>query len=111
MFNGERLLLILPIAHKYCMETIEGAIIKQLKRLAKNTVAWVDLMVASQLLDSKPLYDEALQGLRAIRPKPDFTQASRIGLRAYFEVVENELRCTKICSGSSVACYSCRQWR
>ena len=111
MFNGERLLLILPIAHKYCMESIEEAIIKQLKRLANNTRGYVDLMVASQLLDSKPLYDEALQALKSMRPKPDFTQASRIGFRAYFEVVENELRCDKICSSGSLVCYSCKQWR
>jgi len=42
------MLAILPIAHKYCMDRIENAILGRLKQ-AYTTEAYVDLMVAPQI--------------------------------------------------------------
>ena len=92
--SHERLLTVLPIAHKYCMAKIEEAIIKNLK----ITVDYVCLMVASQIVDSKPLYGEAVIGLRQAREKPNLEQAIRIGVRASFAVMDE-------CSSK---CRSCR---
>lgn len=98
-------MLILPIAHKYCMETIEAAIIKRLQKLAKDTETYVDLMVASQLLDSKPMYAAALSGLRSYSVKPNLKQASRIGLPTYFAVMENlPVRCNNCLRDSILRC-------
>ena len=85
--SGESVLAILSIAHKYCMESIETAIINQLKT-ASTTPGYVDLMVASRIVGSEPIYQQALQGLIATTPKPDLVQARRIGVDAHYAVIE-----------------------
>jgi hypothetical protein len=88
------------------MEIIEEAIIRQLQAVSTTTAAYVNLMVASQIVDSKPLYDEALKGLRSSQPRPNFTEASSIGFRAYFEVMEHAMSC-RHCQYSLSNCPSC----
>jgi SUMO ligase MMS21 Smc5/6 complex component len=85
------MLLILPIAHKYCMETIETSIMNRLKQ-ASTTAAYVDLMVASRIVDSEPLHQHALKGLVSSRPKPDLVQATRIGVAPYHTVMTAALQ-------------------
>jgi hypothetical protein len=84
------MLAILLIAHKYCMERIENAILDRLKQ-AYTTEAYVDLMVASQIVDSKPLYQQALQGLISSTPKPNILQARRIGVEVHHAIMEAAL--------------------
>ena len=84
------MLTILPIAHKYCMDQIETSILGRLKKVC-TTEAYVDLMVASQIVDSKPLYQQALQGLISSTPKPNLLQARRIGVDAHHAIMEAAL--------------------
>jgi hypothetical protein len=84
------MLAILPIAHKYCMDRIENAILDHLKQ-AHTTETYVDLMVASQIVDSQPLYRQALQGLISSTPKPNVAQAKRIGVEVHHAIMEAAL--------------------
>jgi hypothetical protein len=88
--SGEFMLSILPIAHKYCMEMIETSILNRLKE-ASTTAAYVDLIVASRIVDSKPLYEQALKGLVSSHPKPDLVQATRIGVDPFHAVMSAAL--------------------
>jgi hypothetical protein len=72
------------------MKIIEENTICQLKVASTTTAAYVDLMLASQIIDSKPLYNEALNGLRSSLPRMNFTEASGIGFQAYFEVTNQD---------------------
>jgi hypothetical protein len=84
------MLAILPIAHKYCMDRIETSILGRLKK-ASTTETYVDLMVASKIVDSQPLYQQALQGLISSKSKPNLLQARRIGIEAHHAIMEAAL--------------------
>jgi hypothetical protein len=113
--NGESLLAILPIAHKYCMDEMEGGIIKQLESV-NSTAGSVDLLVASEIIDSKALHDKALNALIARPQKPTLDQAKRIGMDAYFAVMDQLTRqrcrhanCTYPQAGITRQCRGCQQ--
>jgi len=86
MLSGERLLLILPIAHKYCMKTIEENILEELEN-ASNTAEYVALFVAARIVGSDRLYEKALASLMSSNPPPDLEQARRIGLDAFHAIM------------------------
>jgi BTB/POZ domain len=88
--SREHTLAMLPIAHKYCMDSVEKAILDHLKR-ANTTETYVDLMVASQIVNSKPLYQEAVQGLISSKPKLNLSQAKLIGIEAHYAIMEGTL--------------------
>ncbi|KIM29691.1 hypothetical protein M408DRAFT_328556 [Serendipita vermifera MAFF 305830] len=77
--NTPEMLAVLRIAHKYNMELVEEDILSQLQT-ASTTSSYVDLMVASQIVDSQPVYQQALQGLIKSSPKPNLEQARGIGI-------------------------------
>jgi hypothetical protein len=112
--NGESLLAILPIAHKYCMDEMEGGIIKQLESL-NSTAGYVDLLVASEIIDSEALHDKALNALIAHPRKPTLDQAKRIGMDAYFAVMDQLTRrcrhanCQRPQAGIIRQCRGCQQ--
>jgi len=74
------------------MEVMESGIIKQLESFL-TTAGYVDLLVASQLIDSKALYNKALNALIAHSQKPTLDQAKRIGFDAYFAIMDQLSRC------------------
>ncbi|KAG8826144.1 hypothetical protein FRC17_008370 [Serendipita sp. 399] len=76
--KGEHLLEILTIAHKYCMEEIEADIIEELKTTPSYD-GLVDIVVASQIVGSKELYDEGIRRIIAYENLPTLQQAKRIG--------------------------------
>lgn len=80
------MLAVLRIAHKYNMELVEEDILSHLKT-SKTTSTFVDLMVASQIVDSQALYQQALQGLIKSNPSPDITEARRMGVDACHAVM------------------------
>jgi hypothetical protein len=88
--SGKDMLAILPIAHKYCMDGFETAILERLSQ-AHSTETFVNLMVASQIVDSQSLYQQALQGLISCTPKPNLLQATRIGVEAHHAIMEAAL--------------------
>lgn len=85
------MLSILPIAHKYCMEIIETSILNRLEE-ASTTAAYVELIVASRIVDSETLYQHALKGLVSSHPKPDLVQATRIGVAPFHAVMSATLQ-------------------
>jgi len=82
------LLLILAIAHKYCMDRIEENILEVLNGAA-STDEYVDLLVAAQIIGSDPSYQKALEALKTAHPKPDLAQAKRMGVEATYAIMEN----------------------
>ncbi|KAG8816416.1 hypothetical protein FRC17_000341 [Serendipita sp. 399] len=80
-YNGEQLLKTLSIAHKYCMEKIEAGIIAKLQ-MTSSYDGFVDIIVASQIIDSSDLYEDGLQRLIASGSPPNLPQAIRMGVKA-----------------------------
>lgn len=94
-FRGEHLLLILPVAHKYCMENTEEDIITELKK-ASDSEGFVDLIVASRMVDSDRLYQDGIQRLISSEIPPTLEQAKRMGAEANHtvmsQIMENKIR-------------------
>jgi hypothetical protein len=67
------------------METIQTEIISRLEK-AHTTEDWINLMLASQLINSKSHYEDALQGLIHSEPYPTLEQARRIGFDATYAI-------------------------
>jgi hypothetical protein len=76
--TGEHLLLILPIAHKYCMDKIEADIIEVLKKTSTYN-GFVDLIVASRIVGSDELYQDGIQRLISSKSSPELEQSKRMG--------------------------------
>jgi len=96
------MLAILPIAHKYCMDEFEEAILDRLSQ-AHSTETFVNLMVASRIVHSQQLYQYALQGLISCTPKPNLSQATRIGVEAYHAIMEAALSAATVTISSLTA--------
>lgn len=79
--NGEQILLVLPIVHKYCMEDMETNIIDGMKKDTSND-GYANLIVASRILGSDELYQAGLKGLTSSGVAPSLAQAKRIGAEA-----------------------------
>jgi hypothetical protein len=84
--TGENLLLILSITHKYCMERITSDTIEELKKTSTYD-GFVDIVVASQILDSKPLYEEGIRRLISSGLSPSTEQSRRLGTDATHTVM------------------------
>ncbi|KAG8800492.1 hypothetical protein FRC17_006853 [Serendipita sp. 399] len=85
-YNGEQLLSMLSVAHKYCMERIEAGIVAKLK-MTSSYDGFVDMIVASQITDSNDLYEDGLQRLIASGSPPTLPQAIRMGVKATHTVM------------------------
>src|SRR5271156_5997082 len=101
------------------MEVMEGGIMQQLESVF-NTAGYVDLLVASQIINSTALYNKALNALIAHPQKPTLDQARRIGVDAHFAIMEQFARPTCRYSGFSCfgglvefkrQCAHCNQWQ
>ena len=96
------MLLILPIAHKYCMESIEADITNELNghstltgHIHSDAKVHVDLMVASRIIGSEARYQQALQHLVSSKAELGLDQAKRIGTEATHTVLMAALSATK----------------
>ncbi|KIM29708.1 hypothetical protein M408DRAFT_328572 [Serendipita vermifera MAFF 305830] len=114
-FTGKQSIQILRITHKYCMQSAEDELISRLKE-ETGTVGFLNLMVASRIVDSKELYDTALKGLIASEPKPTFEEANMIGMEAYHAIMSQSWttrKCGYCHQGNNLRtkCLSCHQWQ
>ncbi|KIM29709.1 hypothetical protein M408DRAFT_328573 [Serendipita vermifera MAFF 305830] len=113
-FTSKQSIEVLRIAHKYCMQSAEDELISRLKD-ETGTAGFLDLMVASRIVDSKELYDTALQGLIASDPKPTLEEAKMIGVEAYYAIVSQSLsRKCRLChvpAGGNLKCHVCNGWQ
>jgi hypothetical protein len=80
------MLLVLTIAHKYCMDKIETATVRQLQK-ASTTAGYVDLIVAAQIIGSNNLYQKVLKVLKANPTMLELEQAQRIGAEATYHIL------------------------
>ncbi|KAG8817318.1 hypothetical protein FRC19_011437 [Serendipita sp. 401] len=102
VLKGEDLLTILPIAHKYCMEEIETWIIEQLKETSGYD-GFVDLIVASRIVDSDELYQDGLRRLLLTKSFPTLEQAERMGAKTTYSVM-------KVAADAIYSCLYCRSY-
>ncbi|KIM29707.1 hypothetical protein M408DRAFT_328570 [Serendipita vermifera MAFF 305830] len=115
-YDGKESIEVLRIAHKYCMNSIEDELISRLKE-GNGTAGFLDLMVASRIVDSKELYDTALQGLIASEPKPTLEEARIIGIDAYYAVVSQSSMTAGKCrhcqrnAAGNLMCHACNNWQ
>jgi len=84
--KAEQMLSVLTIAHKYCMDKIETAILWQLQR-ASTTAGYVDLLVAAQIIGSNDLYQKVINILRKTPTILDLEQSERIGAAATYYIL------------------------
>jgi len=68
------------------MDAIEETLLSDLETKT-TTEGYIDLMLASRVIGSDPLYEKALQGLIASEPKPTLEEAQLIGVDAYYAVM------------------------
>jgi hypothetical protein len=80
---------LLRIAHKYCMQSTEDEILTMLKA-DDSTAGYVELMVASQIIGSPALHQQALKAMISSESKPNLEQAKRIGIEAYHELMQGQ---------------------
>lgn len=99
--TGQQALEVLDIAHRYKMVLFEQTIIARLE-VATTTAEFVDLMVASKILDSEPLRTKAMNGLLVAKQKPSLEEAKRLGVEVYYALWNQ----TGSSSGGS-QCYHC----
>jgi hypothetical protein len=86
--GGNQLIQMLLVAHKYCMETIEGDIIKELKKTSVYE-DYVDLVAASNIIGSEELCQDAVKLM--VSPDnvlPTIQQARRMGVDVAHTVMQ-----------------------
>jgi hypothetical protein len=107
-YTGREFHRVLYLAHKYCMETLEKDIMLILED-RKTTDGYVDLIVASQIIDSRPTYERALRQLCRSIPMPTLEQAKLIGVEAIHTVMMFRASCNQVrCRGNEILkCASC----
>ncbi|KIM29692.1 hypothetical protein M408DRAFT_106072 [Serendipita vermifera MAFF 305830] len=69
------------------MEPVEQHVLSQMRNEGPTTKSYVDLLLASRIVGSPQLYQQAVQGLIASTPKPSLAQEKQIGLDAYYAVM------------------------
>ncbi|KIM29714.1 hypothetical protein M408DRAFT_328578 [Serendipita vermifera MAFF 305830] len=99
-FTGKQSIEALRITHKYCMQPAEDDLMTKIKE-GTGTAGFLDLMVASRIVDSEVLYNMALQGLIDSEPKPTLEEAKMIGMEAYHAIMNQSWTMKK--------CRSCKQ--
>jgi hypothetical protein len=96
---------LLPIAHKYDMQSNEEEILSHLKKTVTKE-GFIHLMVASHIVGSDSLREQA-----TITSKEQLTleDAGRIGLKATYEVFVGRLNCDcgEVCG---VWCKHCKKY-
>ena len=106
--TGQEAIEVLEIAHRYEMKTIEQTIISRLEN-ANSTPEFVDLMVASRMLQSESLQEKAAKGLLDSPIMPDLDEAKRLGLDAYYALWQHpEKRRGHDCRTCNIANLYCR---
>ena len=103
-YNGKESIAVLRITHKYCMDVVEEVLLSELQTRT-DTTGYLDLMVASKIVDLSALYEKALQGLITSEPKPTLEEARLIGVEAYHEIMS---RSNNVATRTT-QCRHCRQ--
>lgn len=85
-YTGQDMQAVLEIAHKYCMDGFEERILSKVQAATTTTQDYIDMLLASRVVESYSLYQKAIEGLVKTSPKPNVEQAKMIGVEAYFEI-------------------------
>jgi hypothetical protein len=77
--TGEHYLKLLAISHKYGLEEIKADVLELLKQ-TKKYEGFIDLVVASYIIDSEPLRKDGINRLVCSGTSPSLDQAKRLGV-------------------------------
>ncbi|KIM29696.1 hypothetical protein M408DRAFT_328561 [Serendipita vermifera MAFF 305830] len=83
----QALIAVLRLAHKYCMESVEGEILSHLQQAANNKEGHLDLLVASQVVGSSVLHQQAVEGLAPHKLQITIEEARVIGLESLHAIM------------------------
>ncbi|KIM29710.1 hypothetical protein M408DRAFT_328574 [Serendipita vermifera MAFF 305830] len=119
-FTGKQSIEIIRITHKYCMQSAEDELISRLKEETGAT-KFLDLIVASRIVDSKELYDTALRGLTDSEYRLTLEEAKMIGIEASYAIMSQfqsklkpwicrNTRCKQV-DNFQTQCNSCLLWQ
>ncbi|KIM26915.1 hypothetical protein M408DRAFT_175169 [Serendipita vermifera MAFF 305830] len=86
MYTAKQWASIVLIANKYVMESIEASATLKLEQ-SRPSLDAVDLMVLAQRIDSRKLYQSALQSLAGREKLLSLVDAEKIGLKSFHEVI------------------------
>jgi hypothetical protein len=84
------------------MERITSDIIEELKKTSSYD-GFVDLIVASQIIDSQPLYEDGIQRLKSTGQSPSTEQAKRMGAEATHTVMMSVMDTLRASNSEKVA--------
>jgi hypothetical protein len=111
--TGQQAIEVLEIAHRYQMNTIERTIVSRLEN-PNSTPEFVDLIVASRIVQSESLQEKAMKGLLLSPIIPDLNEAKRLGLDAYYAVCQSGERrghhC-RSCNTGNLYCGYCERFQ
>jgi hypothetical protein len=85
-YNAEQSIPVLHVAHKYCMEGLEGKIVSRLRQ-AGSQEEFLHLLAASHILASRELYGRAVRGLAVSSTLLPREEAVKIGIEAFYDVM------------------------
>jgi len=108
-FTDKELIALLRIADKYEMQSNKEEILSHLKKTVTK-YGFVDLMVASHIVGSDSLREQAMQGLIASKEELTLEDAERMGLEATYEAFVGRLRCNKCGTVCGVRCPTCKKY-
>ena len=91
------------------MRSHEEEILSHLKK-ATTKDGFVDLMVASQIVGSDLLRQQAREGLIACKEELTLEDAGRIGLETMYGIFVGRMRCSKCDTVCRIWCASCKKY-
>ncbi|PVF96592.1 hypothetical protein CPB86DRAFT_786809 [Serendipita vermifera] len=86
-FHGQDMLHVLEITHKYGMDRLQDRIVTRLMEESRQIQDFIDMVMASRVVDSTKLYEKAIEGLARATQVPDREQAKLLGFDVYFDVM------------------------
>jgi hypothetical protein len=83
---------VLEITHKYAMDRLEENIIRRIMKDSQTGEEYVEMILASRIVDSTELYEKAIERLaRDGQPGLSWEQAKLLGFETYFEAMSRRL--------------------
>ncbi|KAG8848149.1 hypothetical protein FRB91_011137 [Serendipita sp. 411] len=103
-------MMLLPVAHKYCMEAIETSILEWINKASKSKAQIIELINVTKALDMYDSFEKAVKELADARWELTFEDAQEMGLFAFYMVTRIYSNCCLECrKPSRSVCFQCRK--
>lgn len=116
LMTDVQLIVLLRVAHKYCMESIEAELLSHFQ-ICKDKTSFFKLLDAARIVGSETLEKKAIGVLIPFKLSLTVGEAIRLGTEAFYEIImssnQNTTSSDKICTcGRSLStyCFPCTKW-